>query len=123
MRTQSVEIGGLTLELGLTFGALAEVTQKVADPLVIVREAGKAAALASAGVFNYQPRFEWTLASVALVIWAGAKATNKAIKLEEVQEACCEAGFAEALAIADAYIAAAISGGPAKSEAAPSSGE
>lgn len=122
MRSLHRNLGGLALELGYTFGALRDIAAKVADPIAIVREAGLSAALISTGVYTHKPAFEWSIHSVTLVLWLAGRTADKDLTLEAVQEACCEAGFAAAFALADEYVAGAISGGPKESAGSTSEG-
>ena len=92
MRSMAVDIGGLSLELGATFGAAREVSEKVADPLAIAREALLESQI---GPSVYQPRFSFTVRNIPLILWIGAKAGGFKGKLEEIEAACFDAGMME----------------------------
>lgn len=101
MRSMTVEIGGLELELAATFKAAREISEKVADPLAIAREA---ILEGSIGPSVYQPRFTFTVQNIPKIIWIGAKAGGFAGKLDEIEEACFDAGMMECKAHAFNFI-------------------
>lgn len=120
MRTHSVEIGHLQFDLPVTFGVAREIKEKVGDPLAIAQEAALQARLGAAGIAR-KAAFEFTVENVPMILWLGAKAADPAVKLSDVQEACCDIGFAAALQIADGYLAAFIA--PRSQEKVEASGE
>lgn len=107
MHSMQVTIGGLDLELALTFGAAREIAQKVGDPLAIAREASLEAMMAQSGI-AHTPKWVPTIENVPLLIWIGAKHSTPDIKLERVQEAVFEHGFLEAKMAALNYLAAIV---------------
>lgn len=104
MQSRLVTIGGLDLELALTFGAARELSQKVGDIIGIVNEARLEAMMGQAGLVH-QPKWMPTVDNVPLILWIGAKHTTPAIKLDAVQEAVFAHGFLEAKVIALDYVA------------------
>lgn len=104
MRIFKAELGALQLDLGITFGAAREIKERVADPMLIASNASMAARRDALGL-AYQPRFEFTVENIPLVIWIGAKAIDPAMKLSDVQEACTDIGFVAAMNIADEFLA------------------
>lgn len=107
MHSMQVTIGGLDLELALTFGAAREIAQKVGDPLAIAREASLEAMMAQSGI-AHTPKWVPTIENVPMLIWIGAKHAMADIKLESVQEAVFEHGFLEAKMAALNYLAAIV---------------
>ena len=104
MRVFPVEIGGLQLDLSLTFTEAKEIGEKVCDIMRILHDARAAAMLGNAGV-AYKPSFEFTADNIPLIIWIGAKAKQPELKLSQVQEAVCDDGFVAGARVADAYLA------------------
>ena len=107
MHSINTTIGGLDLELALTFGAAREIAQKVADPLAIAREAALESMMAQAGIVHV-PKWVPTIENVPMLLWIGAKHVNADIKLERVQEAVFDHGFLEAKMAALNYLAAIV---------------
>lgn len=103
MRSYSVELGSLQLDLAISFGVAKEIGEKVADPMLIAQEAATSAHMARMGIVH-KSRFEFSVQNIPMIIWIGAKLGNPALKLSEVQEACCEIGFMPAMTIADRYL-------------------
>lgn len=120
MRTYSVELGHLQLDLAITFGVAREIREKIADPLKIAQEASISARFAAAGI-SRNAGFEFDVENVPLMIWAGAKVNHPDMKLSEVQEACCDVGFAVAMQVADGFLAQFIA--PRAKEKPEASGE
>lgn len=120
MRTYSVEISHLQLELPVTFGVAREIKEKVGDPLAIAQEAALQARLSAAGIAR-KAAFEFTVENVPMILWLGAKVAYPDMKLSDIQEACCEIGFGAALQLADGYLAAFIA--PRSQEKPEASGE
>lgn len=104
MRVYPVEIGSLQIDLAVTFGVAREIKEKIADPMLIAQEAAIGQRMADAG-FTYSPKFSFDVENIPLVIWLGGKATDPALKLSDVQEACCDIGFVSAMQIADGFLA------------------
>lgn len=107
MRKLKASLGGHELELAITFGAAAELHEKVGDPLAIAREAQVEAMMTQAGQI-YHPRWQFTVKNVPVILHEGIKAAGGSMSLEKVQEAVAEAGFMEAKAIALDYVAAIV---------------
>lgn len=104
MRTFKAKLGALQLELAVSFRAGREITEKVADPMFVLRET-QAEQMAEKVGMRYQPKFVWGMENIPLAIWIGAKETQPDLKLSEVQEACVENGLINAMQIADAFVA------------------
>lgn len=107
MRKIKATLGDHDIELAITFGAAAELHDKVGDPLAIAREAQVEAMLASTGQV-YHPRWEFSIKNVPVIIHEGMKAAGSKLKLSEVQDIVSDAGFMEAKAIALDFIAAIV---------------
>lgn len=108
MREIIVELGGEELTLAATFKASLEISERVGDPLMIVREAAIEAMMAKGGV-TYEPKWRFTVANVPQIIWIGLKAAGDARKLEQVQELVFSAGFLDAKDVAARYLAGIVS--------------
>jgi hypothetical protein len=104
MHSKTVTIGGLDLELALTFGAARELSQKVGDIIGIVNEARLEAMMSAAGLVH-QPKWVPTVENVPMILWIGAKHADPAIKLDAVQAAVFDHGFLEAKVAALDYVA------------------
>lgn len=120
MRVHSVEVGHLQLDLAVTFGVARDIREKVADPLKIAQEAAISARFAAAGI-NRNAGFEFDVENVPMILWLGAKVHHSDLKLSEIQEACCDIGFANAMQIADGFLAQFIA--PRSQEKPEASGE
>lgn len=107
MRKLKANLGGHEIELAITFGAAAEIHEKVGDPLAIAREAQVEAMMVQGGQI-YHPRWQFTVKNVPVILHEGIKAAGGTMSLEKVQEAAAEAGFMEAKAIALDYVAAIV---------------
>ena len=105
--TKLVTVGGLELELALSFGAAREISQKVGDPLAIAREAALEDMMLRAGL-AHQPKWVPTVENVPMILWIGAKHGGSDIKLERVQEAVFDHGFLEAKIVALDYLAGIV---------------
>lgn len=92
MRNHSVKLGSLDLDLAITFGVAREIKEKVADPMLIINAVAMAQGMAASGLLH-KLRFEFDVENVAQIVHIGAKPNHPDLKLAEVQEACCEAGF------------------------------
>ncbi len=103
MHSHNVTIGGLDLELALTFGAAREISQKVGDLLFVSREATLEAVMLSAGI-AHSPKWLPTVENVPLVFWIGAKHGGSDVKLERVQEAVFHHGLHESKEAMLAYL-------------------
>ena len=104
MRSMTVEIGGLQLDLSLTFNEAKEIGEKVCDIVRILRSARAESVLSNAGI-SFTPSFEFTAENIPLILWIGAKAKHPELKLSQVQDAVCDVGFVAAMSMADSYIA------------------
>lgn len=104
MRSITVEIGGLRLELAATFGAARDIAKAVADPLAIAREAALEAMMGQVGQV-YHPKFAFTVENVPMIIHIGAKAAGEKVTLAEVQDAVFDAGLLIGKAVASDYLA------------------
>ena len=120
MRSHSVELGHMQLDLAVTFGVARDIREKVADPLKIAQEAAISARFSAAGIAR-AASFEFDVENVPLILWLGAKPNHSEVKLSDVQEACCDIGFAAAMHIADGYLAQFIA--PRSQEKPEASGE
>jgi hypothetical protein len=107
MRKLKANLGGHDIDLAITFGAAAELHEKVGDPLAIAREAQVEAMMTQAGQI-YHPRWQFTVKNVPVILHEGIKAAGGSMSLEKVQEAVADAGFMEAKAIALDYVAAIV---------------
>jgi hypothetical protein len=107
MRKLKANLAGYEIELAVTFGAAAEIHEKVGDPLAIAREAQVEAMMVKAGQI-YHPRWQFTVKNVPVILHEGIKAAGGTMSLEKVQEITAEAGFMEAKAIALDFVAAIV---------------
>ena len=104
MRNHSAKIGDLELDMAVTFGVARDIKEKVADPMLIVNSVVAAQNFAASGLLH-KLRFEFDVENVAQVIFIGAKPTHPELKLAEVQDACCDAGFFVARNVAAEFLA------------------
>lgn len=104
MRKLKASLGGHELELAATFGAAADLSEQVGDPLAIAREAQIEAMLSGVGQV-YHPKWQFTVKNVPTILYIGLKAAGRDMPLEKVQEMVVENGFMEAKTIALDYIA------------------
>jgi hypothetical protein len=107
MRTVIIALGDQTFDLGVTFGAATDIAKRVADPLMMAREAQVEAGMAAAGL-NYQPKWVPTVDNVPVILHIGMKAAGGDMTLAQVQELCADAGFMEARDQAMNYVAAIV---------------
>lgn len=117
MRELTVSLGGEDVTLAATFKASVEIADKIADPLVIAREASLEAMLGQAGQI-YEPKWRFTVQNVPAIIHIGTKAAGDKRTLAEIQELVFAAGFIEARAVALDYLALIVT--PRSEEAEPS---
>lgn len=126
MRKMSIEMNGEERELVASFAASVEISEKVADPLLITREAAIESVMLSQNI-GYSPKWRFTVQNVPQVIHIGLKAAGEKVKLSEVQEWCFDIGFPRAQGVAAEYIALisrpAPEVDPTKDEDATPSGE
>jgi len=92
MRGFTASIGGRDIEIAATFGAAREISEKVADPIAIVREATLEEQI---GAHIYKARFAFTVKNIPVILLAGARAAGSKMTLDEMQEACFNEGFLE----------------------------
>ena len=104
MRNHPAKIGDLDLDLAVTFGVAREIKEKVADPMLIVNSVVAAQNFAASGLLH-KLRFEFDVENVAQVIYIGAKPNHADLKLVQVQDACCDAGFFIARNVAAEFLA------------------
>jgi hypothetical protein len=82
---------------------------RIADPLVIGREAHLEALLTRPGFPPYDPKFKFTVSNVPLLLHIGLKAAGSSLTLEQVQELAFDEGFVSAKEKATDYLALIIS--------------
>lgn len=104
MREMTATLGGEEITLAATFKASVEISERVADPLAIAREAALEA-LFMQNLQPYDPRFRFTVTNVPQIIFSGMKAAGDKRTLEQVQEMIFDVGFVDARDIAVEYIA------------------
>lgn len=109
MREFETTLGGKPVTLAATFKASQEIAQKIADPLVIGREAHLEALLTRPGFPPYDPKFKFTVSNVPLLLHIGIKAGGSSMTLEQVQELAFDEGFISAKEKATEYLALIIS--------------
>lgn len=97
------DLAGQRLSLVASWRASEEIANRVADPIFIQREAALVQMNAQIGL-PYQPRFAFSVANVAEIIWIGAKAGGAKIDLEAVKDAVFEGGYDAATRIASEYL-------------------
>lgn len=108
MREYETTLGGKPVTLAATFKASQEIAQKIADPLVIGREAHLEALLTRPGFPPYDPKFKFTVSNVPLLLHIGLKAAGSSLTLEQVQELVFDDGFISAKEKATDYLALII---------------
>lgn len=104
MRKMTAEICGEERDLVASFAASVEINEKVADPLLITREAAIESVMLAQGI-AYSPKWRFTVKNVPQIVHIGLKAAGDKVKLPDVQEWCFEVGFPQAQAVASEYIA------------------
>lgn len=95
MREYTVELAGRELSLGITWATSAEISEKVADLLLLTSEARTRALCQQAGLRPPKGEYIWTAKTVVDVIFIGAKHSSQEQKstLEEIQELVFDAGL------------------------------
>lgn len=104
MRDMDARLGGEPITLAVTWGASEQIAKKVADPLVIWREAKVENLALGSGAFSHQPKFRFTAENVAQIIHIGAKAAGSSITLSDVQDRMIADGLGKAQIVAEEYI-------------------
>jgi hypothetical protein len=104
MRDMVAILGGHEITLRATFAAAAEIAQRVADPIAFAREASMAMAMP-----GYVPKVTFNVQNLPVILWIGMKAAGSKATMEQVQSDVFEAGFPEAMGVADAYLAMIVS--------------
>lgn len=99
-----VVLAGREMRLSATFAAAQSISEKVGDPLAIMREAQLEAMLSGIGQV-YNPKWAFTVSNIPQIIFYGAKASGDKITLAEVQDLVMDAGVMEAREVAIEYIA------------------
>lgn len=120
MRKLTATLGDEQLELAATFGAAADLHEKVGDPLAIAREAQIEAMLSGMGQV-YHPKWAFNVKNVPLILHIGIKAAGGKMGLDKVQELVADAGFLEAKSVALDYIAMIVT--PKSQEAIEGDGD
>ena len=92
MRKMVADFGGLRFEMAAHFGAAREISEKVADPLIIHREAVVEGMFLKNNI-PYQPKFTMTLKNVPVILMIGAKAAGEKISMADIENAMFEAGL------------------------------
>jgi hypothetical protein len=114
MREYETTLNGEAVTLAATFKASQEIAKKVADPLVIAREAAIEGMALRVGAFQHQPKFRFTTENVPLLLHIGLRAAGSKMTLEDVQEAVFADGFAKCRDDAENYLALIV--GPRSEE-------
>jgi hypothetical protein len=109
MREFETTLGGEAVTLAANFKASAEIAEKIADPLLIGREAHLEALLSRPGFPPYDPKFKFTVKNVPMLLFIGMKAAGAKVTLEQVQEMTFNEGFVSARDKATEYLALIIS--------------
>lgn len=112
MREMTIEIGGRERTLAATFGASIQLADRVADPLMIAREAAVEAQMAHRGL-TYDPKWKPTVSNVPAIIHIGLAAAGDDAKIEDVREWVFDIGFVEASAMAIDYVGLIVTPQPA----------
>jgi len=103
MRELEATLSGTEIKLAATFKAGVDLSQKVADPLYIAREATLEVLMSERGL-PYTPKWMFTTENIPVIIHIGMKAAGSNKTLEQVQEMVFDEGFPNARAIAMEYI-------------------
>lgn len=120
MREATVTLAGREIRLAATFGAADEIAKRIADPLLIAREAAVEAGFAAARI-SYEPKWRPDVQTVPMILHIGAKAAGETLSLKEMQDLAFEHGLIEAMALAIDYIAMIVT--PQSDQVEPKKGE
>lgn len=107
MRHLEREFGGKTRTFNATMKASFEISESVADPLQIMREASLEMVMHQQGI-PYTPRIDFDTMTVCKILWVGLKhSTDKddRMALDDVKEAAFDMGWVEAKNLASSYLA------------------
>lgn len=104
MREYEATLGGEAVTLAVTWGASDEIAKKVADPLLIWREAKVEALALNTGALSHQPKFRFTASNVAQIIHIGIKAAGGTMTLADVQAKMMEDGLGKSQVTAEEYL-------------------
>ena len=104
MREITVDLAGEEITLAANFRAGEEISEKVVDPLLVFREAAIEQMLASIGQHYRDPRFDFTVRNVPVILHIGMKCAGDKRTLDDVKDLCFEAGFIAAKAAAIEYL-------------------
>lgn len=107
MRTKTVDLGGVSLELAADFGVAEEIANRIADPLLIARESNAYNAFASAGI-AYEPKWTFTVQNVCQLLHIGQKAAGGERTLDDIKALVFDAGFLEAQDKASDFLAMVV---------------
>lgn len=116
MRKMAAEIGGEDRDMVATFAASVEIAEKVADPLMMTREAAIESVMLAQNI-PYTPKFRFTVENIPQIICIGLKAAGEKVKLSDVQEWCFDMGFPTSQVIASEFIALITRPAPEKEAA------
>lgn len=108
MRTHKIELGDISFDVALTFGAAKEISSAVHDLLSMHREATLELDMKAVGIV-YQPKFSLTTDNVPTILYIGAKAAGEKIGLAEIQEAAFDFGLVNSKAAVLGYLVKMIS--------------
>lgn len=104
MRELNTMLGSEPLTLAATFKASLEINERIADPLMIAREAAIEAMMTSSRM-PYTPRWSFTVENVPMIIWIGLKHAGDKRTLSDVQDMVFDAGFIAGRDVAVEYLA------------------
>lgn len=91
VRTHKTTLGGKPVSLSASFQTLDEIAERVGDPITILREMGVEALAIKAGLYQYQPKFRFTVENVANLLHIGISHAGGDMTLEQVKDAIfCE---------------------------------
>lgn len=119
-RRLTVTMAGEEVTLAATFGAAEEISQKIADPLAIAKDAAAEQSLAAMGVV-YDAKFKWTVKNLPVVLQIGMAAAGDKRDIKAVQELVFAHGLVESMSVAIQYITLIVT--PQTDEAGKGEGE
>lgn len=122
MREMTATLAGKEITLAASFKASIEISQKVADPMMIARELAVEERMLDVGL-SYRPTWQANTENVPVIIHIGMKAAGDKRDLEDVQQLVFDHGMVSASTVAMDYLSLLLSpqpkAKPEESEAAP----
>ena len=111
MREYAEELNGTELRLVANFAASVKISENVADPMMIAREANLEAMFLEQGM-PYTPRWHFTVKNIVELLFIGVQEGGSDMKKSDLEELVFEAGFARARDLCVEYLALIVGPSP-----------